>query len=233
MAQATKVSEGRVVAYTPGSAVSAGDVILQTALFGISSQDIAASALGSIKTDGIFDVVKVTGVVSAGAEIFWDPTGDPVGGVAGSGACTTTQAALSLMGWAVVSALSAGTTARVKLANVVGSAITGQLTQPIADPGDAGAIPVTGEGHVALVSVGVETRTLADPTIAGQQLLLFLKTDGGTITLTSASAMNQAGNNTLAFADIGDTAHLVAVEDDAASLEWRIVMVDGMTPTTV
>lgn len=232
MAQATKVSEGRVVAYTPGSAVSAGDVILQTALFGISSQDIAASALGSIETDGIFDVVKVTGVVSAGAEIFWDPTGDPVGGVAGSGACTTTQAALSLMGWAVVSALSAGTTARVKLANVTGSNITGQVTQVIADPGDAGAIPVTSEGHVPLVSAGAETRTIADATITGQQIMLCFKTDAGDITLTAASPVNQTGNNTMIFADVGDVIHLIAIED-GADKEWRIMHNDGVALSTV
>ena len=62
MAQATYVQDGRIADYTPGSDVSAGDVILQNSLFGISSQNIDASELGSITVDGIFDVVKVTGI---------------------------------------------------------------------------------------------------------------------------------------------------------------------------
>ena len=234
MAQATLVSDGRIADHTPAGDISAGDVVLQSSLFGIASQAIAATKLGSIITDGIFDVVKITGGVSAGAPIFWDPTGNPVVGVAGTGACTVTQAALKLMGWAVEAAASGAATARVKLANVVGSAIVGAVTQPIADPGDAGAIPVTSEGHVALSSGGGgETRTLADPTIPGQQLLLYFIDDGGAITLTAASAVNQTGNNTLLFEDIGDVIHLIAIEDAPASFEWRVVHNDGITLSTV
>ncbi len=233
MAQATQVQPVRRVAdYTPGSGVDAGDVILQGTLFGVSEQDIAASALGSISIEGVFDVVKVAGAVLAGAPIYWDATGDPVGGTGGSGACTTVAVALKLMGWAVQSALSADTTARVKLANVVGTAIVGSLTTPIADPGDAGAIPVTGEGYVPLVSAAGETRTLADPTIAGQQLLLFFKVnDTGDIAITATSAINQTGNTIMTFTDIGEVIQLIAIEDDAASFEWRVVHNDGVALT--
>ena len=44
-------------------------------------------------------------------------------------------------------------------------ALTGAavVAPAITDPGDAGAIPVTGSGQVALVSAGAETRTLAAP----------------------------------------------------------------------
>ena len=132
------------------------------------------------------------------------------------------------MGWAVQSALSAGTTARVKLANVTGSNITGMLTQAIADPGDAGAIPVTGEGHVPLVTAGAETRTLADPTIVGQQLLLFFLTDAGNCVITAASAINQTGNTIMTFSDIGECIQLVAINDAPASFEWRVVHNDGV-----
>lgn len=233
MAQATFVQEGRVADYTPSSDVDPGDVIVQSSLIGVSSQAIDADALGSIAVDGIFDVVKITGVVSAGAPVYWDPTGDPVGGTAGSGAATTTQGALKLFGWAVLSALSAGTTVRVKLANVNGVAIVGALTQPIADPGDAGAIPVTGEGQIPIVTAGAETRTLADPTIPGQQLLLYFIDDGGDCVITAASAINQTGNNTITFSAEGAVIQLVGIEDAAASFEWRVVHNDGGALTTV
>ena len=229
MAQATQVQPVRRVAdYTPGGAVGAGDVVLQGTLFGISEQDIAASALGSISVDGVFDIVKVAGAVRAGAPIYWDSTGDPVGGTGGSGACTTVAGALKLMGWAIQSALSADTTARVKLVNVASTAIVGSLTTPIVDPDTAGAIPVTGEGHVPLVTAEAETRSLPDPTIAGQQLLLYFKVDVGNCVITAVSAINQTGNTIMTFTDIGEVIQLIAIEDDAASFEWRVVHNDGV-----
>ena len=107
-----------------------------------------------------------------------------------------------------------------------------ELSNIIADPGASGAIPVIKSGSVSIVSAGAETRTVADPTFVGQTLNIGLKTDGGTVTMTSASPVNQTGNNTLAFADVGDHLMLVASED-GADIEWRIVANDGVGLTTV
>ncbi len=106
-------------------------------------------------------------------------------------------------------------------------------TEAIADPGDAGAIPVTNSGSCPLVTAaGAETRTLADPTYAGQLLNLCFKTDNGDCVVTAASPVNQAGNNTLTFADVGD--HLLLIGcDDGADIEWRVVCNDGVTLSTV
>jgi len=40
--------------YTPGSAVAAGDIVVQSKLIGVAVRPIAANALGSIKIRGIF-----------------------------------------------------------------------------------------------------------------------------------------------------------------------------------
>lgn len=102
----------------------------------------------------------------------------------------------------------------------------------VADPGASGAIPVTADGLVPLVSAGAETRTLAAPAYAGQRLTLCMKTDGGDITVTCATFLNQAGNNTLVFNDAGDMVNLVAIQV-GSNLRWRISGIDGVTPTTV
>jgi hypothetical protein len=104
----------------------------------------------------------------------------------------------------------------------------------IADPGNAGAIPVTRSGSVGLTtSSGAETRTLAIPGVAGITLVISHAVDGGgAATITVASAINQTGNNTIALQDAGDTIVLTAVLVGAA-LAWRVVVNDGCTLTTV
>jgi len=103
----------------------------------------------------------------------------------------------------------------------------------VADPGDAGAIPVDACGVCPIVTDGgAETRTLDDPTFAGQVLTLAMKTDGGDAVITADSAVNQAGNNTITMDDPGDTVFLVGVEIGAA-LAWRVVVNDGCTLSTV
>ena len=103
----------------------------------------------------------------------------------------------------------------------------------IADPGDGGAIDVSRSGYCALSTGGAETRTLADPTYRGQQLDLVLLADGGDCVVTTASAMNQTGNNTITFADVGDHQRLVGIEDAAGSFEWREIANDGAALSTV
>ena len=102
----------------------------------------------------------------------------------------------------------------------------------ITDPGDAAAIPVTQSGTVAIVTAGAETRTLAAPTYVGQELVLYMKTDGGDCVVAIATAVNQTGNNRATFNDAGDVLVLRAIES-GANLRWRVVANDGVTLSTV
>lgn len=108
----------------------------------------------------------------------------------------------------------------------------GVTLQAIADPGNAGAIPVTASGYVEIVSAGAETRTIAAPTFAGQRLALYFKTDGGDVTITIATTINQTGNNTAVTADAGDMLILEAVSQ-GANFRWRVVANDGFSLSTV
>lgn len=105
-------------------------------------------------------------------------------------------------------------------------------THVIADPGAAGAIPVTKSGSVMLTSAGVETRTLAIPTFKGQRLSVSCDTFVGAITLTASQAVNQTGNNTLTFGAARDNCVLLAISVGGA-LRWQIISNEGVALSTV
>lgn len=99
----------------------------------------------------------------------------------------------------------------------------------IADPGDAGAIPVVASGVCHLVTAGAETRTLADPTVTGLRLTLYFLTDGGNCVVTATSPLNGTGNNTITLADADESVDMVSVRDGASSYAWRVVGTDFNT----
>ena len=232
MATATFVHDGNSVDYTPSSAVAAGDVVVQENLIGIARTPIAANALGSLAVAGIFDIAKAQEAIASGIAVYWDADGDPYGGTAGSGCLTATATGNTLAGWTIAAAAETDSTARVRLIQVPSVSIYGGVSVPIADPGDAGAIPVAASGHCLLTTADAETRTLADPTSDGQELLIALDTDGGDCVITAASAINQTGNNTITLDDAGDVIRLVAIEV-GANKRWRVVVNDGCTLATV
>ena len=115
MATATFIHDGNAIDYTPGSAVAAGDVVVQNNLVGIAKQPIAADALGALAIEGVFDMAKAAVEIEAGKPVYWDADGDPVGGTAGSGAATTTEDGNVQAGFAVATAADTDGTVRVKL----------------------------------------------------------------------------------------------------------------------
>ena len=75
MATAQYVQRGDAIDYTPGAAVSAGDVVVQGDLVGVAKLDIAASTLGALAVTGLFDFPKATGVgtaITAGTILYWN-----------------------------------------------------------------------------------------------------------------------------------------------------------------
>lgn len=117
--QAIKKQCGESVDYMPAAAVTGGDVIVINGIVCVATRDIAANTLGSVDTAGVFDVSKITGAISNRDDVYWNPTGDPVGGTAGSGAATISfVAGCVYMGQAIAAAGSSDTTVRVALAGV-------------------------------------------------------------------------------------------------------------------
>lgn len=108
------VQDGDTLTVTaPYAAVSGSGVMVGT-IFGVAADDIASGALGEIVTEGVFDMAKAAGVVAVGDQVYWDNTAKVV---------TTVAAGNKRVGISILSVLSGGATARVKLdeANVIRS----------------------------------------------------------------------------------------------------------------
>jgi len=81
MSDVTFVSVGDYIDYTPGSAVDAGDVVVQVDLVGIATHPISANALGALAVSGVFRMPKDTGSGTAlpvGTIVYWDATNEEV-----------------------------------------------------------------------------------------------------------------------------------------------------------
>jgi len=232
--QATFIQEGLSIDYTPGSAVAAGQVVVQGSMIGVSKTPIAANALGALAVRGIFDVVKANEQQALGAALYWDADGNPYNGTAGTGCATTTSSGNTFIGFAQVAAGATDEVVRVLWSGPVAvtNTVHNALTALIADPGNAGAIPVTDTGHCEIVTAGAETRTLAAPTYLGQMLLLSMKTDGGDAVIAVATGINQTGNNRITMNDAADSILLVAVAS-GTNIRWRVAYNDGCTLSTV
>ena len=153
--QGTYIKEGREIEYTASADIDAGDVVVQGQLVGIAKANIDDGDTGAISVAGIFDVVQAAEIITAGSAVYWDANGNPVGGVALSGAATATASANTFMGFAQAVTAATDSTVRVAMrsaeiaaaAVATATSITGTAaTLPIAGLAAAqgGAISVTG-----------------------------------------------------------------------------------------
>jgi len=105
------IQDGGSVDYTPGSAKTAGDVVVQGELVAVAKRDIAANELGSLAIEGVYDFPKAAGggtAIAAGDNVYWDVAE----GVAKEDA---EAGANKLIGKCVLAAADAATTVRAKL----------------------------------------------------------------------------------------------------------------------
>jgi len=95
------------------------------------------------------------------------------------------------------------------------------------DPGDAGTITVDRQfAVVPIVSSGIETRTLAQPTKAGLQITLSMKTYVGAVTVTVTGGYNQAADTTFVLGTAADWVTLKS-HQISTSYYWTIVAQEG------
>ena len=108
---ATFIHDGNSIDYTPAADTAAGAVVVQGELIGVARAPIAASAIGSLAVNGVFDFPKASGVgtaIAAGANCYWD--------IADSQAKTDAEGgANKLIGKCVKAAADADTTVRIRL----------------------------------------------------------------------------------------------------------------------
>jgi len=155
MAKATYVQQGTAIDYTPAAAVDAGDVIVQRELIGIAKLDIAASALGALATEGVFDLAKTTSAVFAtGQAVYWDATNEEA---------TPEPSGNTFFGPAVAASAAAATTVRAKLVQDLGgdeelpAAMQGLTFEDVEDDK---TLDIQDVGKVMNVTVDAKTITL-------------------------------------------------------------------------
>ncbi len=100
------IKSGGSVDYTPSSAVTAGDVVVQGPMIGVACNDIAADALGSLDVEGVFEFPKAAVAITAGAKVYWTGT-----------EATTTVTSNTLVGNCVTAVASGDSVVNVRMNN--------------------------------------------------------------------------------------------------------------------
>lgn len=91
--EAKYLGDGSRIEYTPGSAVSAGDVIEVGKFCGVATNDIGAGVKDSLAVYGVFDLPREGSTAFLiGADVYWDADATSEAGDA-TGACVSTSAA--------------------------------------------------------------------------------------------------------------------------------------------
>src|ERR1051326_7093527 len=155
----TVMNDGDEVPYIPAAQVYGGDVVLMGSVVGVAMSDIAAGTLGALRVRGRVKGPKDASTFAQGDAVYWNSTGNPTGGTAGTGCFTSTAGANKLAGMATFAQATGDATVTVlisppKAATTAGGAMTADSvtgtssTLPIAGlPGSAsagGTVTLTG-----------------------------------------------------------------------------------------
>jgi predicted RecA/RadA family phage recombinase len=199
---------GDTIDYTPGSFVAAGTVhVIGSTIVTIVPVDIAATDKGATATRGIFVVPKDNSDVSAGDALYWNSTGNPVGGDSGSGAFTKTANGNVFAGIALSAAGTTTGTVQMLLRSIDGTV-----------PGNLAPVPVgTVAASNSAINNGTPITTLGLTKVTGANntaaVVLPAVADapiGGVLFLNNHSG----GNNTLAvFPEVGSQINVLGANN--------------------
>lgn len=202
-----------------GDVTLAADGEVTIANDAVSNAKLANIAQGSIKVGGAANAPTDLNAKTDGYILVGD--GTDIKSVAVSGDISLTNTGATAIGAAKVTTAMLAETASPNAKAIVAA---------------AGAnIPVTGNGDLALtVANAAETNALPVPTFAGQEICISVDTLAGTgkRTITVATAINAAGNNTILLDAAGEFIILRGIKL-GATFAWRVVAIDGATLSTV
>lgn len=185
----------------------------------VTNAKLANMTRGTVKVGGAADAPTDLDANNSGYILVGDGTDIASVAVSGDATLASTGAVTIGAGKVTTAMLAAAATPNAK-------AIVAAASAPI---------PVTGNGDLALtIANAAETNTLAVPTFAGQEISISADTRAGTgsRTVTVASPINAAGNNTIVFDAAGEFIVLRGIKL-GATFAWRVVASDGATLSTV
>lgn len=193
--EAIFVQDGKYIDYTPVSAVSTGDVVVIGNIPCVATSPIAAGVLGSVASEGVFNVLKGSEAYTAGDAVYWDEDGTPTGG--STTGCATDNAALGyLMGFAVVDAASGDSTVTVRLtAATRTTTIAGSCTAD-AIAGSDSSLGISGQQAAQGGAIVITGGTSTTATNAGGAVSVTGGTPGATSAGGAVTVAGGAGGAT-------------------------------------
>jgi len=231
-------SRGDAIDHTPTSAVVAGDVVVVGSIPFVATQAIAANVVGSIASEGVFDVPKTADVFTAGDAVYWNASETDVGSNTGAADNSTGN----IMGVCVLNAANTATHVRTKLTAakrtttiggaVTASDITGEdsslaVTGLAGNAGAGGAIAGAGgagDGNAAGGAVswtggeGAGTGDGGAASLVGGQSGEGASANGGAVVLTGGTAVNATTGAGGAIAITGGAGPLLANAGGAVTI---------------
>ena len=246
--KALQVHDRDSVDYSLAAAVDAGDVVVETYLQSVASEDIAAGTAGIVRASttwrGVFDVLKVNLSIPLGSVLYWDADGVPAGGTA-TGAATPDSTTGYFLGYALEAVVNpmtekvrvyvpgptlVTTTVRNGFTTVVTDEASGNTLTMEANTGGGDAGHIGTGGYVELHTGGAENRPLAVPTSSGIVLEIVGMTLVGAVTMVAVApcTVNNAANTTFTFTQTGDTVTVISTRTAAATYVWRTIYNDGV-----
>lgn len=181
MAEAIYVQCEDSLDYTPAAAVTAGKVIILPNLVGVVPVGLAASELGAMATEGVFDVVKdgTSGPVFAvGDEVHWDVT---------NSLAVHPQAGSYPLGICVAAASDSVAVVRVMLQQQR-PPFDGLIREAVDLTGGSKTLDIEDCGKVLAVT-GSATNVVTLPSVAvGLRYVIVAATDGARIAVSPAAA---------------------------------------------
>jgi predicted RecA/RadA family phage recombinase len=188
------IQEGSAIDHTPGSDVSAGDVVvLDESLVTIAKRDIPSGKLGALATSGVFAIPKVNGAIDLGKALYWDDDANPQGGTVGTGALTTNAALGPFAGWAIAAAGANDERVTCYLRSFTATDVSGNSLGDLANVDSA--TPTS--GHI-LIGDGSDW---ANNAVSGDGTL----SDAGVLAITGFAAMPTIPAATVAAAGTDQT----------------------------
>jgi predicted RecA/RadA family phage recombinase len=171
---ATFYQEGDAIDYTPGSAVTAGNVVVIGQRVAVAPNDIAASVQGTLVFNGVWNLPKITGAIAVGDPIYWAPAGTPVTGDSASGAASATATGV-YAGICTKAALSGDARVSVDLNVASRDEIPGASTAAAgSDTTNAGVLPAaTSRFYLTSAADGTKgVRINAADQVTGRELFI-------------------------------------------------------------
>jgi len=189
---AIRVQEGQSIDYTPAAAVDACAIVDLGELLGVAARAIAASALGALDVEGVFDVLKdgTTGpVFEIGDAVFWDAVNSLAVRTGGSGCLyfgSCVEAAGTNQAWV-----------RAKLMphNLPGC-MAAMLWEDVTLAGGSKTLAIGDVGKVMNVTVGHAANVVTLPAIAaGLSFAIRCGTTGQRVAVSPQAADKLMGAN--------------------------------------